>query len=469
MNIATPRNMNPYVAQMIAEAEASLPARTPGRPILDDVRDWFARYLRTVTDADLDLLALWAAHTHLAMETYTSPRLLIDSPVPGSGKTTCLEHLQRLCVAPVQMASVSSPALLVRLLQDEDANSRLRTLLIDEVDRTLRPDNPSTADLLAILNSGYKRGATRPTLTPVKGGGWDAQEFPTYAPVAMAGNSPNLPEDTRSRTIRVLLLPDLDGKVEESDWEMIEPEATELGERLAAWADEVRVFVATNRPDMPEGITGRFRERWQPLARVAAAAGGRWPQAVADMATADLEQAKLDREDGMIVARPHIVLLQHIAEVWTLGVGFMSTTELVNELQGQFPDSWGPSDRYPKGLTPQRIGRLLAVHYKVNSEQRSTGGRTRGYPLERLRPVMERLGVSTPNETVRTVRTVPTVPNPHDPNGSHGSHGSNGSLGTPLEPFDAEEITRPCPECGEQLPAGMARHRACFQGLEGPR
>jgi hypothetical protein len=44
----------------------------------------------------------------------------------------------------------------------------------------------------------------------------------TYAPVAMAGNSPRLPDDTRSRAIRIPLLPDLDGTVEESDWEHIE-------------------------------------------------------------------------------------------------------------------------------------------------------------------------------------------------------------------------------------------------------
>lgn len=190
--------------------------------VLDGVREWLGRYVLTVNDSDLDLLTLWAAHTHLVNETYSSPRLLLDSPMPGSGKTTCLEHLARLCVSPVQMAAVSSSALLVRLLQDKEGNPLMRTLLIDEVDRTLRPDKETTPDLIAILNSGYKRGATRPVLVPVKGGGWESQEMPTFAPVAMAGNSPQLPDDTRTRTIRVLLLPDHSGIVEESDWELIE-------------------------------------------------------------------------------------------------------------------------------------------------------------------------------------------------------------------------------------------------------
>ena len=47
-----------------------------------------------------------------------------------------------------------------------------RTLLIDEVDRNLNPDREGVADLLAVLNSGYKRGATRPVLVPAAGSGW---------------------------------------------------------------------------------------------------------------------------------------------------------------------------------------------------------------------------------------------------------------------------------------------------------
>lgn len=243
-----------------------------GTDLFDEVRGWLARFISTVHPTDLDLLTLWAVHTHLAAETYSTPRLLLDSPVPGSGKTTTLEHLQRLCLAPVQMASLSSPAMLVRIL-----DSGLRTILIDEADRSLAPDKDGIGDLLAVLNSGYKRGATRPVLVPSKEGGWHAKEMPTFAPVAMAGNSPTLPDDTRSRSVRVLLMPDSEGVCEESDWEWIEEEALELAGHIAAWADSVRDLVRQHRPVLPEQIKGRARERWAPLKRVAVAAGGAWP------------------------------------------------------------------------------------------------------------------------------------------------------------------------------------------------
>ncbi len=71
-------------------------------------------------------------------------------------------------------------------------------------------------------------------LFPVKGGGWHVKEMPTYSPGGIAGNSTRPPEDTVSRTIRVLLMLDLEGRVEESDWELIDQDARDHGERLAA-------------------------------------------------------------------------------------------------------------------------------------------------------------------------------------------------------------------------------------------
>lgn len=246
-----------------------------GADLLERVAAHFRRYVVTVTDADHDLLALWAIHTHVAQQTYTTPRLQIDSPMPGSGKTTCLEHLARLSLSAVQAASLSSPALLTRMLDGGP-----RTILIDEADRSLNPEKEGVAELFAVLNSGYKRGATRPVLVPGKGGEWVAKEMPTFAPVAIAGNNPNLPDDTRSRIIRVLLLPDLDGRAEESDWELIEDDTEELADEVRGWIEQIRDGIRECRPPLPEGITGRLRECWSPLRRVAEMAGGRWPAVV---------------------------------------------------------------------------------------------------------------------------------------------------------------------------------------------
>lgn len=341
--------------------------------VLNRVRDWLARFICPMYPRDLDLLALWVGHTHLVSETYTTPRLLIESPVPESGKTTVLEHMQRLCAHPLQMASVSSPAMITRVLENG-----MRTLLIDEADRSLNPDLPGIDHLIAVLNSGYKKGATRPVLVPAKGGNWETAEMPTFAPVAMAGNQPRLPDDTLSRTIRVLIMPDHDGIVEDSDWELIEEEAQAIADDLAMWADSVRDEVRSGeRPSLPEGAKARTKERWLPLKRVAAAAGDRWPDVVDHLVELDLERMQLDREEGIVNEKTHVTLLRNIAEAWVPGETFHSTAELISMLVSRFPHSWGSSDRYPKGLTAQRLGRMLVKNFGVYSDR--TADHVRGY------------------------------------------------------------------------------------------
>lgn len=431
--------VRPELPEVVADAPESAPVEqaAPDAPVsqrppretgalLEEVRAWLGRYICTMHDGDLDLLTLWAAHTHLVVETYTTPRLILDSPVPGSGKTTTLEHLERLCLHPVQAASLSSPALLARML-----DAGMRTILIDEADRSLNPDKEGVGELLAVLNSGYKRGATRPVLTPTRDG-WAVSEMPTYAPVVMAGNNPQLPEDTRSRAIRVLLLPDLTGRVDESDWELIEDDARKLGARLAAWADQMRDFVRVNRPPLPEGITGRIRERWSPLKRVAAAAGGRWPEVVDALAVHDKEQTEMDRDDGLVRDRPAVVLLRHLFEMWPEGETFYPTTALCHDLADLHPDEWGHGSPFGKPITAQRLGRMLATSYGVNTHRLDREG-PRGYTRASLEPVWRRMGVAPD--------LAPVAPPPPRETGASGASGGTGAR------LSLAALPGRCPEC----------------------
>lgn len=420
-----------------------------GARLLDDVAAWFRRFVHTMTDADHDLLALWTVHSHVAEASYTTPRLQLDSPMPGSGKTTVLEHLSRLCMYPISMASLSSPALLSRMLDKGP-----RTILIDEADRSLSPDKPGVEELLAVLNSGYKRGGTRPVLIPTKGGGWDVSEMPTFAPVALAGNQPKLPEDTSTRIIRVLLLPDLDGVADESDWELIEGDAAELAARIKAWADLIRERVRTCRPALPEGITGRFREKWGPLARIAEIAGGRWPESVAAMALQDREQFDMDKEDGLIRERPAILLLRNIHEIWPEGETFVPSTHLVASLVSTFPSSWGVASPYGKELTTHRLGRMLAANYRVNSTRPGNSG-PRGYTAASLAPAWHQLGFTrTPTYgSVEAAEAVEVVTDPPD---------------SPLQPDSPDlfgGVARFCERCESPVDGHNVLCSACIREL----
>jgi len=384
-----------YFARLAAETTGAELDRTDeyvetfgdidGARLLDDLEGWFARFIRPTFDGDLAVLALWAVHTHLVTELRTTPRLQLDSSMPGSGKTTVLDHFSRLCYKPILMASAPSAALIPRALE-----TSMRTLLFDEVDRTLRPDAPATSDVIPIINSGYRFGAHRPVLLPVKGGGWDLAEMSTYAPVALSGNAPNLADDTKSRTMRILLMPDIDGRVEDSDWEIIEDDANALHDRIADFAESVRDQVKGMQVDLPAGCIGRSKEKWRPLKRVALAAGGRWPSVTDTLIERDLAELAAERDAGLRTLPPGMVLVTDLFHVWPDTEELVPTVDLVAKLIEYNADYWGPHSAYGKALTEKRFGKLLGQAAKVTS-QRPGGRGPRGFFRHQLTQAWTRI------------------------------------------------------------------------------
>ncbi|MBI5338035.1 MAG: DUF3631 domain-containing protein [Mycolicibacterium rufum] len=385
-NLATPEN------EMVDRSDEMLEmyAEEDGAQVLDRVASWFGRFIGALDADDLDLLALWAVHTHLALECYTTPRLLLDSITPGSGKTTVCEHLNRLTCNAVHFASLSSTALLVRILQQG-----ICTLLIDEVDRSLAPDKPGVGELTAVMNSGYKAGATRPVLVPAKGGQWAVEKMSTFAPVVLAGNSPRLPDDTRSRCIRILLMPSTD--IEDSDWEYIEDDARRLHDNISAWADTVRNTVKEMTVDLPENCTGRAREKWRPLKRVAVAADGHWPATTDRLIRRGLDEDRADLMDGLRSEPPAMILMRDLYAIWNMywaDKPFVATKDLVNQLILHNPQEWGLLSYYGKPLTDTRFGRMVAQATKVRSA-RVRGDGPRGYVKADLDRAWSRLKIGT--------------------------------------------------------------------------
>lgn len=357
--------------------------------VLNRLDAWFSRFIRTTSKQDINLLALWCAHTYVVEQTYSTPRLQIDAIMRGSGKTTVLEHLSHLAHHPVQAAAISSPALLTRMVSKAP-----RTILIDEVDRSLNPNKPGVDDLIAILNSGYKQGATRPVLVPGKNGEWDVEEMPTYSPVAMAGNAPHLPEDTRSRSIRVLLMPDVEGTVEPSDWEDIEEDATQLQTELLKTMHAGRTLVKQARPELPEGCIGRMREKWNPLARVAHVAGGEWPGIVAELITNDIQEAEMERQDGLANLPKSVQLIHDLAEIWQEET-FIQTSQILSRLQTVFPHRWSTQASTGKALTVQAMGRMLS-QMKIYSSKDSND--KRGYYRNQFDRVFRQFNLDPQNK-----------------------------------------------------------------------
>ena len=334
-------------------------------------------------DDDLKVIAIWCLNTWVLPALRSTPRLLIDSAVCGSGKSTLMSWIKRFSHEAVLTSTITSSALLARLATAH------QTILVDEADRSLNKDNPLAKDFIAIINQGYKDiDSTRPTLVPGKDGNWTINYFETFCAVAFAGNNPNIAADTASRCIRVFLYPSDD--IEESDWELIDedPSLKQLPEDIAQWASQAEESVKP-RPSMPEEIKGRQREIWLPLARVAQTQNGDFYDVICRMAENASEQARIDAEEGLANDSPHILLLKDIAWLWARywpDETHVQSSRICEALAMHNSEIWGSNSSYGSNITSKRLASMLKkAGIRVMRFTDSNGQQCRGYSLNSFR------------------------------------------------------------------------------------
>jgi hypothetical protein len=150
------------------------------------------------------------------------------------------------------------------------------TLLLDEVDTIFKgPSTDRTEGLRAVLNSGYRRGATVDRCT-----GRDKEKlaaFRVFSAKVLAGIG-TLPDTVNDRCIPIVLARrKRDEPVRRFRLREVQREAAPIREALCEWTAGAVPMLRTARPDMPEGLLDRAEEVWEPLIAVADMAGAEWP------------------------------------------------------------------------------------------------------------------------------------------------------------------------------------------------
>jgi hypothetical protein len=257
-------------------ASDTAPALDPdGAALLSDVQTFVRRFCVFPDQHALAAVTLWVAHAHMAVYFYTTPRLTLLSPEMGSGKTRVLEVLDLL--VPQSMFCLSaSPAAIFRTLSKDPI-----TLLVDECDTifTRHGKDDENKDLRALLNAGYKRGATIPRCVGPK---HDVQNFAVYCATALAGLG-DLPDTIMSRSVIIRMRRRAPGEhIEPFRTRQHTAEGHALRERIARWAALVGPRAGEAWPTLPNGIVDRPAEVWEPLIAAADAGGGDWPQTARD-------------------------------------------------------------------------------------------------------------------------------------------------------------------------------------------
>ncbi|WP_387984764.1 DUF3631 domain-containing protein [Streptomyces goshikiensis] len=347
------RHRSPEEGRMTADTQtlpASTPTATDGSRLLDEVEAFHRRFNVFPTEAAYVAVALWDAHAHLLDCFDSTPRLAFLSPEPGSGKSRALEIVETLVPQPLVAANASAPVLF-RAVSTLETRP---TILFDEVDTIFGPKAGDNEPLRGFLNAGHHRGAG---MWRCVGDGTNqtVQEFPSFCVVAMAGLG-SLPDTILTRSVIIRMRRRArNERVQPFRRRLHAPEGHALRDRLAAWADSVRHLVDGVFPDMPDEVTDRPADVWEPLIAVADAAGGDWP-ARARAACAQIVAASKQDDKGSIGIRLLTDLRDHVLN----GIERLPTISVLDRLYALEEAPW--ADMGGKPLTSRGLAKMLGEY-----------------------------------------------------------------------------------------------------------
>ena len=359
----------------IQEQEASLPDLAS---LLEQICSMLRRHITFNSEHQSIVVALWIVHTHVIDYLNTTPYLHITSPLKRCGKSNLLKCLNCLTSKPWYLANLSVAVLYRKIERD------CPTLLLDEAERSFQDGESGRQDFLAILNCGYKRGAT---VYRCGGANRDRLDsFAVFCPKAFAGIG-ELPDTTQDRCLPIRLERQVHGQRRRFLEDYVERELTPIREKLAAWAKTDNAKNTLNMTVLdsafPESLTDRAVEVCEPLFKIAIAAGGDWYGRTRD-ATAFIFGAE---EDQSQITSQLAAIRDAFQEDDRL-----STSELIDRLLDRddppFPNWWLKEPA--KKVIGKSLAKLLKPFGVKAKKFRIEGEQMRGYDRTDLDPVFER-------------------------------------------------------------------------------
>ncbi|MEU9204295.1 DUF3631 domain-containing protein [Streptomyces sp. NPDC048332] len=336
-------------------APAQTTAPIDGAALLAEVEAFHRRFNVFPREAAYVAVALWDAHAHLLDAFDSTPRLAFLSPEPGSGKSRALEVVETLVPRPM-LAVNARAAALFRSVSDPAGRP---TILFDEIDTVFGPKAGDNEELRGFLNAGHRRsGVTYRCVGD--GGNQTVVEFPSYTAVAVAGLG-YLPDTITTRSVIIRMRRRArNEKAEPFRARLHEAEGHALRERLAQWADQVRDDIAGRWPQMPEGVTDRPADVWEPLLSVADAAGGTWPDR-ARTACMELVNAARADDKGSVGIRLLTDLRDHVMA----GIDRMPTVAILDRLCALDEAPW--ADMGGRPLDSRSLSKMLGEYMTLDN------------------------------------------------------------------------------------------------------
>ncbi len=341
--------------------------------LFDEVSDTIGRYIVLSKD-QADAGALWVAHTYLVEAFDTSPLAIINAPERECAKTLLQTLLGRMSYRPLHAANASLSALF------RSIGLWTPTIFIDEADTFFR-DN---SELHGMVNAGYKRGGFVLRSEAV-GDSFEPRMFSVYCAKSIAGIAleRHLPDSTMSRGIvfnmRRKLPHEKVERLRHADKDVFDA----IASKLARFAEDYSQQVRLARPVLPDELSDRAQDNWEPLLAIAGCAGPEWVQ----RATAAALMLSGASEESVSTGNELLADIQHVFA--SKGIGKIRTTGLIEALVADDEKSWATYNR-GNPLSPRQLAKQLAA-YGIKSKTVRYGKETpKGYELSQFQDAFAR-------------------------------------------------------------------------------
>ena len=239
-----------------------------GAALLGEMRDVLLRFVELPVHGDVAVL-LWVMHTYVIDSIDYSPRLLLTSAEPRSGKSRTRRIIGAMVRRPLSVECIRAAALFRTIEQCGPL-----TLLCDEVDAWLT--GPKADDSLrGLINAGVERGGQ---VVVCVGDDHEPRGFRVYGPMLLCGIG-RVQRTIEDRSIILRMRRKLVGERDvRLDLRKLVVDLAPLRQRCARWAADHSDALRGADPELPACLDDRAADCWRPLVAIADRVGGDWPE-----------------------------------------------------------------------------------------------------------------------------------------------------------------------------------------------
>ena len=342
--------------------------------VLDEVVDIILRYV-VMDEAQAHAVALWIMMTWFIDDVEVAAILIINAPEKACGKSQLLTLVGYLAARPLPAAN-STASFLFRAI-----TTWRPTLLIDEADTFIREND----ELKGLVNAGHTRANAFVGRTVSVGDGHEPRLFDVWSAKAFAGISleKHLPDATMSRGIVIGLRRKMPHENVDRLRHADKSAFGVLSSKLARFAEDYSAQVRAARPRLPDALSDRDQDNWEPLLGIAGCAGPEWLERATNAALTLSSTAQTAVSTGN-------ELLADIQDVFEQKRTFkISTVDLIQALVADEELAWAAYNR-GKPLTPRQLAKQLGTYGIHPKTVRLAHGTPKGYDADQFTDAFSR-------------------------------------------------------------------------------